>query len=264
MKKILYIAAIVLAFNFQLSPCRAQDDSVLTGKKAVLSWIEDGDEHYRLGNYDVAIDYYGLALGSGYASADLYYNLGNAYYRTGQMGPAILNYERALRLKPSMSDARENLALAESKTVDRITPLPKLFVVRWVDILCTRISPAVWRVIWLVLLALIGLSVVTIRLGTHRNLRKAGLIVAMFSLLMLVVATLLLLRSTHRFNAHAEAVVMPQAITVKSSPEGQSTDKLILHEGTKLMITDSLAGWYKITIADGTTGWCQSTDIERI
>lgn len=230
----------------------------------LLASAVDGDEAYRQGDYEAAVKQYEGVLAEGYASADLYYNLGNAYYRTGQMGLAILNYERALRLKPGMSDARENLALAESHTVDRITPLPRLFIVQWVDFLCTRISPAAWRVVWLVLLALVGLSVVVLRLAPGRGLRKAGFIVGVLTLLLLVIATLLLISSTRRYNSHSEAVVMQPAITVKSSPEGQSTDKLILHEGTCLIITDSLSGWYKITIADGTTGWCQGCDMERI
>jgi len=222
------------------------------------------DSAYKASDYVRAVELYESVLAEGFVSADLYYNLGNAYYRTGQMGQAILNYGRALRLNPSMTDARENLALAESRTVDRITPLPKLFVVRWVDTLCTHISPVAWRAVWLVLLALVGLSIVALRLGGSRGLRKAGLIAGVLFFLLLVLATLLLVGSTRRYNAHSEAVVMQPAITVKSSPEGQSTDKLVLHEGTRLTITDSLAGWYKITIADGTTGWCQSNDIERI
>ena len=226
--------------------------------------VVDGDEAYRRGDYDAAIMHYEAVIADGQESADLYYNLGNAYYRTHQMGLAILNYERALRLEPSMSDARENLALAESKTVDRITPLPKLFVVRWVDALCTRITPAAWRVVWLVLLALVCLSVATMRLAPRRSLRKSGLIVGVLSCLLLVVATLLLISATRRYNAHSQASVLQPAITVKSSPEVQSADKLILHEGTKVSITESLAGWYKVTIADGTSGWCQGTDIERI
>ena len=261
------VIILLLLFTFHLSPftfLQAQSDSVLSGKDAIDSWLADGDQHYRMGNYDMASGYYGLVLSTGYASADLYYNLGNAYYRTGQMGLAILNYKRALRLNPSMSDARENLALAESKTVDRITVLPKLFIVRWVDTLCTHLSPAAWRIIWLVLLALVGLSVVTLRLGATRGLRKAGFVAGLLTLLLLLAATFLLLRSTRQYNAHSEAVVLAQAITVKSSPEVQSTDKLILHEGTLVTVSDSLAGWYKITIADGTTGWCQGSDIERI
>ena len=90
----------------------AQSDSVLTGKAAIQAWGADGDEHYRLGNYDLAASYYGLVLSTDYASADLYYNLGNCYYRTDQMGLAILYYKRALHLDPSMRDAKENLALS--------------------------------------------------------------------------------------------------------------------------------------------------------
>ena len=251
---------IILTIALLLAPmAQATSRAHLKANAATMA-----DSAYRVSDYAAAIEQYEAVLAEGFTSADLYYNLGNAYYRTDQMGLAILNYERALRLNPAMADARENLALAESKTVDRITPLPKLFIVRWIDSLCTHVSPAAWRVLWLVLLALVGAAVVTMRLGASRNLRKAGLLACVLFLLLLVVATLLLLRSTHRFNAHADAVVLSPAITVKSSPEGQSTDKLILHEGTKLTVSDSLAGWYKITIADGTTGWCQSTDIERI
>ena len=231
---------------------------------SLYATVADGDEAYRQGEYEEAIGHYEAVLAEGLASADLYYNLGNAYYRTGQMGLAILNYERALRLDPAMGDARENLALAESQTVDRITVLPKLFIVRWVDTLCTHISPTGWRIVWLVLLAMVGMAVIAFRLGASRGMRKAGFITGLLLVLLLIIATWLLLRATHRYNARNEAVVMPAAITVKSSPEAQSTDKLILHEGTRLTVTDSLADWYKITIADGTTGWCQRSDVERI
>lgn len=224
----------------------------------------EADEAYRQGDYATAIECYEAVLDKQCTSADLYYNLGNAYYRTDRMGLAILNYCRALRLDPAMGDARENLALAESRTVDRITPLPKLFIVRWIDELCTRLTPAAWRVVWLVLLALVALSVVTLRLGASRNMRKTGLVAGVVCLLLLLMATWLMLRTSHRYNAHSEAVILQPAVTVKGSPEQQSVDKLILHEGTRVTVSDSLAGWYKIAIADGTTGWCSKTDLERI
>ena len=81
---------------------------------------------------------------------------------------------------------------------------------------------------------------------------------------LLTVATIFLTTSTTRYNSHADAIVMQQSLTVKSSPEHQSADKLILHEGTRVHITESLSGWVKITIADGTTGWCPAETIERI
>ena len=232
--------------------------------KGVEEYAAEGDAMYRQANYEQAIESYNAVLGAGYTSAELYYNLGNAYYRTGQMGMAILNYSRALRLKPTMSDAKENLALAQSHTVDRITVLPKFFLVRWIDTLCTVISPAAWRLIVLVLLALVAVAFVAFRLGGLLSVRKAGLVVGIVMAVFLLLSVLLLLRSMRHYNARSEAVVMAQSLTVKGSPEVQSVDKLILHEGTTVTISDSLAGWYKITIADGTTGWCTTEDIERI
>ena len=262
-----HIIAWVLFLVFQLTYSNAawaQSEGVSKGKKAVEEWAAEGDQNYRMGNYDVAIAYYGLVLGANYASAELYYNLGNAYYRTDQIGPAVLYYERALRLKPQMHEARENLALAERKTVDRIAVLPQFFLVRWVDALCNALSPAAWRMVWLLLLALLVVAVVAFSRCRRSSARKGMLAVVAVILLLFLPSTWLLLRSTARYNAHARAVVMTPAVTVKSSPEEGSVDKMILHEGTVVTIGDSLSGWYKITIADGTTGWCVSTEIERI
>ena len=224
----------------------------------------EADEAYRQGDYAAAIEHYESVLAKGCTSADLHYNLGNAYYRTNQLGLAILHYERALRLNPTMRDARQNLSLAESRTQDRITPLPRLFLLRWVDNLSTHVTPAIWRVVWLLLLLLLGTSVLVMRLASSRRLRKTGLISSLIGILLLFISSVLLLQSTRRFNARNKAVVIPTSVAVKSSPDPQGTDKLILHEGTTLTITDTLSGWYKISIADGTTGWCQKTSVERI
>ena len=116
----------------------------------------------------------------------------------------------------------------------------------------------------IILLALVAVAFVAFRLGSLLPVRKAGLIVGIVMTVLLLFSVLFLLRSTHHYNARSEAVVMAQSLTVKGSPEVQSVDKLILHEGTTVTISDSLAGWYKITIADGTTGWCTTDDIERI
>ena len=215
-----------------------------------------GDSLYRTGDYEGAIESYEKIIADGYTSADLHYNLGNSYYRTEQLGLAILNYERALRLEPSMSDARQNLQLANSKTVDRITDLPRFFVVDWYNALITRVTPHTWRILFLLFLALTGVSLVTLFL-THRITFKKIFLLSLFSLFFLF-------KSTHYYNSHREAIVIEPSVTVKSSPETESVDKLILHEGTKVTITENLAGWDKITLADGTTGWCQEENLERI
>lgn len=225
---------------------------------------QQGDELYRHGQYDSALALYNEALAAGYTSAELHYNVGNTYYRLEQLGPAVLYYERALRLKPSMKEAKENLALANSKTQDRIVELPRLFLVNWYYALCTHITPKTWRVIWLVLFALLAAAVATFMLSRELPLRKATFSLAIAAGVLLLLATVLLVSSTRHYNAHAEAIVMEEAIAVRNSPEQQSLEKLILHEGTKVTVTESLAGWEKITLADGTTGWCESHNIERI
>ena len=225
---------------------------------------QEGDSLYRLGDYQSAAERYEAALATGNGSAEVYYNLGNAYYRAEQTGLAILNYERALRLRPTMSDARENLEMAYGRTTDRIAVLPKWFAARWIDILCTRVTPAGWRTVWLVLLALLAAAVVGVMAGRGLRLRRWSLAGGVVALALLVCCTALLISTTKRWNAHADAIVMHESVAIKGSPEQRSVDKMILHEGTRVHISESLQGWEKITIADGTTGWCPTEAIERI
>lgn len=222
------------------------------------------DDLYRMDDYQGAIAAYEDILAEGKSSADLYYNLGNAYYRDGQLGKAILNYERALRLKPGMSDAKENLELANARTADRITTLPQLFIVRWWNALTTAITPHGWRIVWLVLLAIAGIGVAMLRTGRSSAIRRGGLATTVVSLLFLLLATALLISSTRAYNAHPYAIITDQAVTLKASPDNKSIDKMILHEGTKVKVLDNLTGWYKIAIADGTNGWCPQNTMERI
>ena len=232
--------------------------------KTVDEYAAEGDEMYRQANYEQAIESYNAVLDAGYTSAELYYNLGNAYYRTSDYTHAILNYERALRLKPTMHDANHNLALAKDKTTDRIETLPRLFFLQWIDTLTTAVTPAVWRIVFLFLLAVVVAAVVLVIVGRGLQLRKCSLACAIVAGLFMLVSATLLVSSTKRYNDRADAIIMQPSVAVKSSPEMQSVDIMVLHEGTKVHIDESLEGWNKITIADGTTGWCQTEAIERI
>lgn len=238
--------------------------AALTTAHCQLSTAQRADSAYRIADYQQAASLYEEVLASGFASADLYYNLGNTYYRLDRFGLAILNYERALRLRPGMSDARENLALANTHTVDRIAQLPRLFVVNWYIALITRLSPSSWRALSLLFFLLAFVAVAVLVLSHNLALRKTSLAVVIVASVLFILSLILMLASTRHFNARAEAIVMEPSVVVKSSPELQSADKLILHEGTKVTISETLSGWHKITLSDGTTGWCQTSDIEQI
>ena len=157
----------------------------------------EADELYRNGQYPEAIEQYEAVLASGLTSPELYYNLGNAYFRDNQMGRAILNYSRALRLRPTMTDARENLKLAESKTVDHIVILPQLFIVRWYNSICTALSPTAWRILWLSAFALLAALFVSFRLARNYNLRK-WTFVSCFAVLLVLLCISAFWRSSAR------------------------------------------------------------------
>ena len=163
-----------------------------------------------------------------------------------------------------MHDAKENLDIAESHTSDRITQLPQLFIVRWVNTLTDKVSPSTWRIILVLVFILLAVSVVLFYLGRSVKIRKGGLISIIIAAILWIIVLALTIASSRHFNAHSEAVVLDAAVTVKGSPEWQSADKLLLHEGTTVTIIDTLSGWYKIRIADGTTGWCEKQSVERI
>lgn len=249
--RVLSIITVLLLF----SSLHAQDAATLAG---------DGDSRYRQGDYAGAIESYEAALATGCGSADVYYNLGNAYYRTGQNAHAILNYERALRLRPGMKDARENLELANEHTQDRISELPEWFMAKWWKTMTTEVAPKTWRIVWLVLLALVAAAAVGLSIGRERRLRKWSLLGGLMSLVLLAATTLVMLKTTKNYNARSAAIVMQESVAVKSSPETRSVDVMILHEGTLVTIKESLQDWEQIVIADGTTGWCPTDAVERI
>ena len=142
MKRILPIILMALAFNLH-----AQSPEAL---------VQKGNDAYNRSHYDTAIAAYTAVLDAGYESATLYYNLGNAYYRQEEYGQSILNYERALRLKPNYRDAKQNLDLVCSKTEDEIAPLPELFIVQWGRSIISWFSPRGWRILLLCLALSLG------------------------------------------------------------------------------------------------------------
>ncbi len=226
--------------------------------------LQQGNRAYGKGNYAQAAQSYNAVLETGYASAELYYNLGNTYYRLQQYGLAILNYERALRLKPNFSDARQNLQLANSHTEDEILQLPELFIVRWAHTMVSWLSPTAWRVVLLAMLTVLAALVVAVFLCRDYHRRKQSLVGCIVVVVLLAITLACTIASTVRAQKHNQAIVTVPMLVVKSSPEEGSVDKLILHEGTKVGIDENLGDWFKIHIADGNTGWVSEKEVTVI
>jgi tetratricopeptide (TPR) repeat protein len=224
----------------------------------------EADSAYVRGQYQQAIAQYEALLKQG-ASADLYYNLGNAYYRTENIPEAVLNYERALLLSPGDRDIRFNLQIARSKTFDKIVPESEMFFVTWYRSLVSMMSVDGWARTALVALALTIILLLVYLFSERIWLRKAGFFGGVALLVLFVCANIFAWQQKKDLLNRKGAIIFAPAVTVKSTPAANGTDLFILHEGTKVVITDgSMKEWKEIRIADGKEGWIESKHIRVI
>lgn len=228
------------------------------------SVVKLANDLYSSGNYSDAAKYYEKALKNEGVAPELYYNLGNAYYKSNETGKSILNYERALRLNPRYDEARMNLDLAQQKVIDNIVQVPTFFVGRWIENLLKVLNSNQWIIfsfsLFLVCLILVFLFVFASSLFVRKFSFYAGLTLLIISLTTLVFSSI---RKDQLVN-HREAVVMSGVVTVKSSPDQSGTDLFQLHEGTKVVIKSSLGKWTEIKLGNGNIGWLEQENIEKI
>ena len=224
----------------------------------------EADSAYARGEFQQAIKDYEALLKQG-ASADLYYNLGNAYYRTENITRAVLNYERALLLSPGDRDIRFNLQIAQSKTIDKIVPESEMFFFTWYKTLVNLMSVDGWARTSLVSLALVIILLLVYLFSDRIWLRKIGFFGGVVLLLLFVMSNVFAWQQKQNLLFRKGAIVITPSVTVKSTPANNGTDLFVLHEGTKVMITDSsMKGWKEIRIADGKEGWIESSQLEEI
>jgi tetratricopeptide (TPR) repeat protein len=223
-----------------------------------------GNHLYADGDFQGAIQAYESILKQGYESWQVYYNLGNAYYKSGELGKAILNYERARRLNPRNEDIGYNLELANLRVVDRVNAIPDLFFVRWLKVL-VRLFPAA-TLGWLALAfyaVAAGLWIARM-FATPRRLRVlvTGLLIP--ALAVVVFATALVSYRIYLDGSDRYAIVLAEKVDAYSAPENGSTHVFALHEGTKVLVEGKENGWSKIRLGDGKIGWIPSTSIQSI
>jgi tetratricopeptide (TPR) repeat protein len=226
--------------------------------------LNDANEAYKRSEYVYAIEKYEQILKQDLVSADLYYNLGNAYFKSNQIGPAILNYERALQLKPLDEDIRHNLTVARSRTIDRIDERPMLFYERWFMASWSLQSLDGWGITIIILLVLF-LSTTSVYLFSRTiSLKKTSFYIMILFFLLLGLSALSARKQYNRLNTEKEAIVMHPRVSAKSSPSPQSPDLFLLHEGTRVNIRTTLGQWYEITLPNGNVGWIKEETLEII
>ncbi len=236
--------------------------TVLAGELENL--FAKGNDYYLKGNYEETINIFESIVEKGFEGKSLYYNLGNAYFRVGKLGLAILYYEKAKKLAPSDEDINYNLAFADSKIVDKIETLPRFFIFDWWENLLALLSVSGWTYLsyFFYLLTLISIACYYFArsLKTQRISFYGGIAV----LFLLVISTLLLVVNYNREVNVRYAVITNQEAVTKFSPDQNSKDAFIVHEGLKVKAEDTLNDWTKIKLIDGKVGWVKNNNLKII
>jgi len=219
---------------------------------------------YTAGMYANAADLYKKVAESGLQSSDLYYNLGNAYFKLNDYPNAILWYERAKRLDPGNESVNFNLAVTNNKITDRIDVVPEMFYKRWYLAVLDMFSSDSWAWFTIFSFFLAAASAALYIISGTILMKKIAFWTGSVMLLVTLVIGQWSLVSYLQFKNQHEAIIFTPTVTVKSSPDPKSVDLFVLHEGTKVSLTDQIGTWYEIRIANGSVGWLPAENLEKI
>lgn len=222
------------------------------------------NEAYAQEMYAEAIDLYEQILAVKYQSAELYFNLGNAYFKQGEIPSAILNYEKAKKLKPNDEDIDFNLNVANTKIVDKIEPVPELFLWNWWKSVYNIFSADAWAKISVICIfaffVLFGFYLFSKIMTIRKTAFYSGIVVLFLTIFTFTVAY----QKYHLLTSQQEAIVFTPTITIKSSPNPNSVDLFVLHEGSKVRIIERVGEWSEIKIANGSVGWLPTEALKNI
>ena len=226
--------------------------------------MKNANDLYAQGDFANAIPVYESLVDTGLVSGPLFFNLGNAYYKTGQLANAILNYERAKLYMPKDKDLDYNLQMAQKMVVDKIDKVDVFFLKRWVVGTGNNLSSDQWAFTGIGAFILLILSIAVYTFAGRSGLKQLGFY---FGVLMILVTTVSFVYSGSQKNKIAKqngAIVFSPTVTVKGSPDESGTELFILHEGTKVNVTDSIGEWNEIVLGDGNVGWLKKSTIKKI
>lgn len=219
---------------------------------------------YDRGKYSQSAQAWQSIADTGMVSAELFYNLGNAYFKAGEIPQAILYYERSLLLNPGDEDTEFNLQVARSRILDRIEAIPPFFLKRWMKSIQDLFSSDGWAIIsitsFLLMLLLASLFLYSRRLG----LRRSGFWLGILMLFVSVASFGFSRSQKEEITQNPYAIVFSPSVTALSEPNAGSAELFVIHEGLKVKMLDQKGDWQEIRLSDGKTGWVKTGDLEQL
>jgi tetratricopeptide (TPR) repeat protein len=252
---------LLLCILFSLPVCAGENP--VTSIRPEIAY-DSANAAYVAKRFDKAVEYYESILASGQQSPALYFNLGNAYYQTGDYAHAILNYERAKKLAPNDEDIGVNLKFANQKTEDKIETAPEMFLVGLQKKLVALLDERSWSLLCIAFFIMSLLLIALFIVAGNQLLKKVGFYLG-GGFIFAFIATFFIAKSSYNSSLdHSEAIVMASSVTVLGSPAESSTKLFILHKGSKVVVKEENNGWLEVTIANGNVGWVKATQVEKI
>lgn len=224
--------------------------------------FSQANAQYAEGNYAEAAAQYEQVIAE-QPSAEAYYNLGNAYFKQGELAQAILAYERALRIEPSYKDAKHNLLFAQSRIVDNIEDTQSFFLSNWLKAIRNALNQQTWMILSIALFICMLIGFFLFAFSQTVWVRKTAFYTSLVALLISLVACINAGSLHHRDIARAEAIITQGIVNAKSSPDRSGTDLFTVHEGTKVVITETIGEWCCIHVGNY-IGWMPLAHLERI
>lgn len=222
------------------------------------------NEFYQKGAYENALNAYHQIENQQIESADLYYNLGNTYYKLNQVAPAIYYFEKALKLEPTNADFKNNLTIAKRMTIDKIDIIPKTFLQKLDENYIRKFSFETWALVAIMSSILFVLLFLSYYFAYHSGLKRLYFILSIFSVIAILLSYTFAYTGFDYEKNHQPAIIFSQTVSIKNAPTINSTDVFELHEGTKVVILEQVDNWLKIKLADGKIGWIAKTDLKAL
>ncbi|MDD5772601.1 MAG: tetratricopeptide repeat protein [bacterium] len=251
-KKLIYIFLIITAVICLNSNISAKDDN------NIIEVFKAGNNLYEKSDFTGAIEKYQMVIGSGVKNKTVYYNLGNAYYKTNKLGLAVLNYKRAYKLSPRDKDILANLAFLREKIVDQIKyekPVPQIMWDKVIFLLSLNEWTLLCLILYLLFMSLLIYSILKRDVDSEAIFYR-NLIFIIFSI------SLIFFISSYLNNKQLEAVITAEEVEVKNGPGENYSKGFILHEGMEVNIENDSGDWVEIILPNGLKGWVEKNNIQ--
>ncbi len=251
MTRIMKTLAIITGLFFAALAMQAQPANL-------QGLVEKANQSYSDADYETAIMDYESVINAGYESAALYFNLGNAYFKAGNIPAAILYYEKARKLDPTDESTQFNLELANSRIIDKLEPLPQFFLKTWWKSSRDLLNSDQWASVGILSFILLLICAAVFIISGAMLTRKFSFWSGIVFLGIMGLSFIFSASGYNEYSRHSGGIVFTPTVTVKSSPSENSVDLFVIHEGIKVFITDQVEGWSEVRLANGNVGWIKN------